>query len=168
MIESRDELIYGFILWIYEVLILLPKKIPLTLLDVAVSLESLLQSLPEILGVILSSKAVNNSLVKAIIVSKMLLAHSQHSKSRAKALIPLEGPSGKANVVADAFSRKEHEKPKRVRALRLDLQIDLITRIKESQKFSLQEPNLEKEGLRGMIEQLVKVDDDILRMNKRI
>ena len=33
---------------------------------------------------------------------------------------------GKANVVADALSRKEHEKPKRVRALRLEIQIDLI------------------------------------------
>ncbi|KAI3732905.1 hypothetical protein L1987_64117 [Smallanthus sonchifolius] len=51
---------------------------------------------------------------------------------------------GKSNVVADALSRKEHEKPKRVRALRLDLQVDLITRIKESHKLALQEPNLEK------------------------
>ncbi|KAI3804331.1 hypothetical protein L1987_25791 [Smallanthus sonchifolius] len=76
---------------------------------------------------------------------------------------------GKANVVADALSRKEHEKPKRVRALRLDLQIDLITRIKETQQMALKEPNLEKEGLGGMIEQLVKDDDDgILRINKRI
>ncbi|KAI3776047.1 hypothetical protein L1987_45807 [Smallanthus sonchifolius] len=69
---------------------------------------------------------------------------------------------------SDALCRKEHEKPKRVRALRLDLQIDLITRIKESQKLALQEPNLEKEGLGGMINQLVKGNDGILRMNKRI
>ncbi|KAI3808815.1 hypothetical protein L1987_24776 [Smallanthus sonchifolius] len=75
---------------------------------------------------------------------------------------------GKANVVADALSRKEREKPKRVRALRLDLQIDLITRIKETQQMALKEPNLEKEGLGSMIEQLVKDDADILRMNKRI
>ncbi|KAI3815157.1 hypothetical protein L1987_14813 [Smallanthus sonchifolius] len=33
---------------------------------------------------------------------------------------------------------------------------DLITRIKESHKLALQRPNLEKEGLRGMIDQLVK------------
>ncbi|KAI3773280.1 hypothetical protein L1987_47805 [Smallanthus sonchifolius] len=75
---------------------------------------------------------------------------------------------GKANVVADALSKKEHEKLKRVRALRLNLQIDHITRIKESQQMALKEPNLEKEGLGGMIEQLVKGDDEILRMNKRI
>ncbi|KAI3773700.1 hypothetical protein L1987_48230 [Smallanthus sonchifolius] len=55
---------------------------------------------------------------------------------------------GKAN----ALSRKELEKPKRVRALSLDLQINLITRIKESQKLALQESNLEKEGLGGMID----------------
>ncbi|KAI3811353.1 hypothetical protein L1987_21074 [Smallanthus sonchifolius] len=54
---------------------------------------------------------------------------------------------GKANVVADALSRKDHEKPKRIRALRLDLQIDLITCIKESHKLALQESKLEKEGL---------------------
>ncbi|KAI3798016.1 hypothetical protein L1987_33282 [Smallanthus sonchifolius] len=75
---------------------------------------------------------------------------------------------GKANVVADALSRKEHEKPKRVCALRLDLQIDLITRIKESQKLALQELNLEKEGLGGMFDQLIKSNDRILRMNKII
>ncbi|XP_076928619.1 uncharacterized protein LOC143592624 [Bidens hawaiensis] len=43
--------------------------------------------------------------------------------------------TGKANVVADALSRKEHDKPKRVRALRLDLKIDLLTEIKEAQKL---------------------------------
>ncbi|KAI3810402.1 hypothetical protein L1987_20014 [Smallanthus sonchifolius] len=62
-------------------------------------------------------------------------------------VVPLTSLTRKANVVADSLSRKEHERPKRVRALILDLQIDLISRIKESQKFVLQKPNLEKEGL---------------------
>ncbi|KAI3795537.1 hypothetical protein L1987_38192 [Smallanthus sonchifolius] len=66
------------------------------------------------------------------------------------------------------LEHKEHEKPKQVRALRLDLQVDLITRIKESHKLALQEPNLKKEGLGGMIDQLIKGNDGILRMNKRI
>ncbi|KAI3755175.1 hypothetical protein L1987_54970 [Smallanthus sonchifolius] len=73
----------------------------------------------------------------------------------------------KASGMCDRCAQ-EHEKPKRVRALRLDLQIDLITRIKESHKLALQEPNLEKEGLGGMIDQLIKGDGGILKMNKRI
>ncbi|KAI3808242.1 hypothetical protein L1987_24191 [Smallanthus sonchifolius] len=77
-------------------------------------------------------------------------------------------PFSIANVVADALSRKENEKPKRVRALRLDLHINLITRIREYEKIALKEPNIEKEGLGGMIDQLVKDNDDILRMNQRI
>ena len=40
---------------------------------------------------------------------------------------------GKANVVADALSRKEHEKPRRVQALRIELQINLLQQIKEAQ-----------------------------------
>jgi hypothetical protein len=39
---------------------------------------------------------------------------------------------GKANVVAYALSRKEKEKPKRVRALRLNLQYDLNNQIKDA------------------------------------
>ncbi|KAI3819492.1 hypothetical protein L1987_13331 [Smallanthus sonchifolius] len=74
---------------------------------------------------------------------------------------------GKANVVANALSRKEHEKPKRVRALRLDLQVSLTSQIKEAQESSLKEANLEKEGMIGRTE-LVKGNEDILRMNKRI
>ncbi|XP_076959131.1 uncharacterized protein LOC143635129 [Bidens hawaiensis] len=45
----------------------------------------------------------------------------------------------KANVVAGALSRKEHEKPRRVRALRLELKIDLDSQIKEAQKLALEE-----------------------------
>ena len=33
---------------------------------------------------------------------------------------------GKTNIVADELSRKEHEKPKRVRSLRFELQINLM------------------------------------------
>ena len=38
---------------------------------------------------------------------------------------------GKANVVADALSRKDHEKQRRVRALRINLQVDLMEQLKE-------------------------------------
>ena len=75
---------------------------------------------------------------------------------------------GKANVVADALSRKQTEKPRRVRALRLDLQVDLISQLKNAQKLALEENNIGAEGMKGMIDRLIKGDDEILRMNKRI
>ncbi|KAK1413557.1 hypothetical protein QVD17_35332 [Tagetes erecta] len=75
---------------------------------------------------------------------------------------------GKANVVADALSRKEREKPKPVRALRLELQIDLISQIKEAQRLAQERNNIEREGMKGMLEQLIKGEDDILRINNRI
>ncbi|KAI3704673.1 hypothetical protein L1987_74900 [Smallanthus sonchifolius] len=75
---------------------------------------------------------------------------------------------GKANVVADALSRKENVKPKRVRSLRLELQIDLVSQLKEAQELALKEGNFEKEGMKGMLDLLIKGEDNILRMNKRI
>ncbi|XP_076917792.1 uncharacterized protein LOC143577978 [Bidens hawaiensis] len=69
---------------------------------------------------------------------------------------------GKANVVADALTRKEHEKQKRVQALRVELKIDLLTEIKEAQKLALEENNIKAEKENGTIDQLVKGDDEIL------
>ncbi|XP_076893089.1 uncharacterized protein LOC143545013 [Bidens hawaiensis] len=74
----------------------------------------------------------------------------------------------KANLVADTLSRKEHEKPKRVRALRLELQIDLIKQIKEAQKKAIKENQISEEKRNGTIDSLVKGDDDILRLGNRI
>ena len=39
---------------------------------------------------------------------------------------------GKANVVADALSRKEHVKPRRVRALTMTIHSNLSTQIQEA------------------------------------
>ncbi|XP_076951984.1 uncharacterized protein LOC143625565 [Bidens hawaiensis] len=74
---------------------------------------------------------------------------------------------GKANVVVDALSRKEHEKPKRVRALRLELKIDLLTEIKEAQKLALEHENIKAKKENDTIYQLVKGDNEILRLGKR-
>ncbi|XP_076947746.1 uncharacterized protein LOC143619783 [Bidens hawaiensis] len=74
----------------------------------------------------------------------------------------------KANAVADTLSRKEHEKPKRVRALRLELKIDLLTEIKEAQKLALEQENIKAEKENGTIDQLVKGNNEILRLGKRI
>nr|GEV23526.1 hypothetical protein [Tanacetum cinerariifolium] len=58
---------------------------------------------------------------------------------------------GKANVVADALSRKERDKPLRVRALVMTISLDLPKHILEAQIEALKPENLEKEDVGGMI-----------------
>ncbi|GKC97881.1 hypothetical protein Tco_1168156, partial [Tanacetum coccineum] len=57
---------------------------------------------------------------------------------------------GKANVVADALSRKERIKPLRVRALVMTLHLKLPSQILEAQTEAIKEENIEAENLRGM------------------
>ncbi|GJW06026.1 putative reverse transcriptase domain-containing protein [Tanacetum coccineum] len=57
---------------------------------------------------------------------------------------------GKANVVADALSRKERIKPLRVRALVMTLHPKLPSQILEAQTEAIKEENIEAENLRGM------------------
>ncbi|GJT75527.1 reverse transcriptase domain-containing protein [Tanacetum coccineum] len=56
---------------------------------------------------------------------------------------------GKANVVADALSRKERIKPLRVRALVMTLHQKLPSQILEAQTEAIKEENIEAENLRG-------------------
>lgn len=56
---------------------------------------------------------------------------------------------GKANVVADALSRKERVKPSRVRALGALVQTSLKTRILEAQIEAMKTENLKDETLHG-------------------
>nr|GEU78557.1 putative reverse transcriptase domain-containing protein [Tanacetum cinerariifolium] len=58
---------------------------------------------------------------------------------------------GKANIVADALSRKERIKPLRVRALVMTISLDLPNQILEAQIEALKPKNLEKEDVGGMI-----------------
>nr|GEX46189.1 putative reverse transcriptase domain-containing protein [Tanacetum cinerariifolium] len=58
---------------------------------------------------------------------------------------------GKANVVADALSRKEQDKPLRVRALLMTISLNLPKQILEAQIEALKPKNLEKEDVGGMI-----------------
>ncbi|XP_076895749.1 uncharacterized protein LOC143548475 [Bidens hawaiensis] len=74
---------------------------------------------------------------------------------------------GKANVVADALSRKEHEKPKRGHALILELKIDLLSQIKEAQKLALEEGNIKAGKENSAIDQLLKGNYEILRLSNR-
>nr|GEU42315.1 putative reverse transcriptase domain-containing protein [Tanacetum cinerariifolium] len=59
--------------------------------------------------------------------------------------------SGKANVVADALSRKERDKPLRVRTLFMTISLDLPKQILEAQIEALKPENLKKENMGGMI-----------------
>ncbi|GJQ97209.1 putative reverse transcriptase domain-containing protein [Tanacetum coccineum] len=54
---------------------------------------------------------------------------------------------GKANVVADALSRKERIKPLRVRALVMTIGLDLPSRILEAQKEAIKIENIEAEDI---------------------
>ncbi|GJQ93211.1 putative reverse transcriptase domain-containing protein [Tanacetum coccineum] len=57
---------------------------------------------------------------------------------------------GKANVVADALSRKKRIKPFRVRALILTVHLKLPSQILEAQNEALKEENVKSKNLRGM------------------
>nr|GEY62304.1 retrotransposon protein, putative, Ty3-gypsy subclass [Tanacetum cinerariifolium] len=57
----------------------------------------------------------------------------------------------KANVVADALSRKERIEPLRVRALVMTIGLDLAKQILEAQIEALKPENLEKEDVGGLI-----------------
>nr|GFD20979.1 reverse transcriptase domain-containing protein [Tanacetum cinerariifolium] len=58
---------------------------------------------------------------------------------------------GKANVVADALSRKERIKPLRVRALVMTIVLDLPKQILEAQTESMKPKNLKVEDVGGML-----------------
>nr|GEU45069.1 putative reverse transcriptase domain-containing protein [Tanacetum cinerariifolium] len=75
----------------------------------------------------------------------------------------------KANVVADALSRKEREKPLRVRSMMLTDHKDLMHQILEAQVKSLKEGNVQKEDLGRMHKQIFKIRSNGIRYHdKRI
>ncbi|GKA33316.1 putative reverse transcriptase domain-containing protein [Tanacetum coccineum] len=57
---------------------------------------------------------------------------------------------GKANIVADALSRKERIKPLRVRSLVMTIHPNLPSQILKAQTKALKEENIKAENLRGM------------------
>ncbi|GJW55931.1 putative reverse transcriptase domain-containing protein [Tanacetum coccineum] len=61
--------------------------------------------------------------------------------------------TGKANVVADALSRKERVKPLRVRALVMTIGLNLPKQILEAQTEALKPENLTAEDVGGMLRQ---------------
>ncbi|KAD6453304.1 hypothetical protein E3N88_08009 [Mikania micrantha] len=73
---------------------------------------------------------------------------------------------GKANVVADALSRKETTK--RVRALQLTIHSELPNRIRIAQQEALKTENLTLEAMRGMDKQIKAKDDGAYYLMDRI
>ncbi|GJU25749.1 putative reverse transcriptase domain-containing protein [Tanacetum coccineum] len=65
---------------------------------------------------------------------------------------------GKANVVADALSRKERVKPLRVRALVMTIGLDLPKRILEAQIEARKPENLKSEDVGGMLIERISKD----------
>ena len=74
---------------------------------------------------------------------------------------------GKANVVADALSRKDTI-PRRVRALQLTIQSNLPAQIRDAQVEALKAENIRAESLRGSRQRLEQKENDAYYVNGRI
>nr|GFA07986.1 reverse transcriptase domain-containing protein [Tanacetum cinerariifolium] len=74
---------------------------------------------------------------------------------------------GKANVVADALSRKERSKPLRVRALVMTIGLNLPKQILNAQSEARKEENFINEDLHGMINKLEPRANGTLCLNNR-
>ncbi|XP_076945196.1 uncharacterized protein LOC143616167 [Bidens hawaiensis] len=74
----------------------------------------------------------------------------------------------RANVVAVALSKKEREKPLRVRALGLTIQTSLTTLIRDAQREALKTRNLKYEKLRGLEAEFIEKSDGALYLIDRV
>ncbi|KAJ9535815.1 hypothetical protein OSB04_un001026 [Centaurea solstitialis] len=75
---------------------------------------------------------------------------------------------GKANVVADALSRKERVKPTRTRAMRMVVQTSLKRQIAEARKEALKADNLKKETLHELEKEFEEKSDGVRYFKDRI
>ncbi|GJX02386.1 putative reverse transcriptase domain-containing protein [Tanacetum coccineum] len=75
---------------------------------------------------------------------------------------------GKANVVADALSRKERLKPRRVRAMSMTIQSCLKAKILEAQGEASKDLKALTEWLRGLETQFERRDDGVIYFFERI
>nr|GEV78175.1 putative reverse transcriptase domain-containing protein [Tanacetum cinerariifolium] len=75
---------------------------------------------------------------------------------------------GKANVVADALSRKERVKPRRVRAMAMTIQSRVKEMILAAQSEAFKQENILAERLHGLDQQMKRKRDDSLHLMDRI
>ncbi|KAK1415183.1 hypothetical protein QVD17_30955 [Tagetes erecta] len=75
---------------------------------------------------------------------------------------------GKANVVADALSRKENLKPRRVKSLQLTIHTGLPEQIRNAQLEAIKEENVKVESLRGLDQQFEIKSDGIRYFDERL
>ncbi|GJT01971.1 putative reverse transcriptase domain-containing protein [Tanacetum coccineum] len=68
---------------------------------------------------------------------------------------------GKANVVADALSRKERLKPRRIRAMAVTIQIGMREKIQATQSEALKQENILMENLHGLEQQMEKKEGEM-------
>ncbi|GJU70019.1 putative reverse transcriptase domain-containing protein [Tanacetum coccineum] len=73
----------------------------------------------------------------------------------------------KANIGADALSRKERIEPLRVRALVMTIGLDLPSRILEAQREAVKIKNIEAEDISGMLKKLEARADRTLCLDNR-
>ncbi|GJW85510.1 putative reverse transcriptase domain-containing protein [Tanacetum coccineum] len=69
---------------------------------------------------------------------------------------------GKANVVADALSRKERVKPRRVRAMAMTIQYGVREMILTAQSEAFKQEHVLAESLHGLDQQMERKEDEIL------
>nr|GEW44081.1 putative reverse transcriptase domain-containing protein [Tanacetum cinerariifolium] len=75
---------------------------------------------------------------------------------------------GKANVVADALSRKERAKPRRVRAMSMTIHSSIKAKILEAQREASKNTSTPTKMLKGLDKQLERKEDAGLYLAKRI
>ncbi|GJV50414.1 putative reverse transcriptase domain-containing protein [Tanacetum coccineum] len=75
---------------------------------------------------------------------------------------------GKANMVADALSRKERVKPRRVRAMAMTIQYAVKEMILEAQSEAFKQENVLAERLHGLDQQMEMKEDGSLYFMDRI
>ena len=75
---------------------------------------------------------------------------------------------GKANVVADALSRKENYTPICVRSMQLVVTSGLVDQIRKAQTKALKEENWKKERIKGQTEDLEENSNGLKTRARRI